>query len=100
MPRDETPLESVEGWPEDHVRKLGDSWINTAEQVVALGATPGGIKSLAESLGVEETEAVRLVGVARAHLRPETAAELERPVDTVEYGLGALGPSGADEDAD
>ena len=100
MPQDKTPLESVEGWPKEHVRKLGDSWINTAEQVVALGATPRGIKSLAESLGVEETEAARLVGIARAHLRPETAAEMEYPVDTAEYGLGALDPGGADEDAD
>ena len=83
-----TPLHEVPGWSQEHVRRLAQAWITTAEQVVALSATPGGLQSLAEQLGVSEDEARRLVDTARTALEPGVRAEMETPVDTSEYGLG------------
>jgi DNA-binding GntR family transcriptional regulator len=88
----ETPLEKIKEWPAELVQRLQQSWITTAEQAVATSATPGGLRSLAEQLEVSEKEAARLVSVARAHLDPAVAAQLEQPVDTRAYGLGVLRP--------
>lgn len=88
----DTPLESVPGWSEDQVARMKESWLTTAEQVVALGAQPRGITSLAEQLNTSEEEALRLVESARAVLTPAKRAEMEEVVDTSEYGLGALPP--------
>jgi hypothetical protein len=92
----DTPLESVAGWKPDHVSKLKDAWITTAEQVVALGATQNGVRSLSEHLQVSLDEAHELIAAARAHLPPATLRELDRPVDTSELGLGALDPRADD----
>jgi len=93
----DTPLESVPGWSQDHLSRLQKAWITTAEQVVALSATPRGIRSLSEQLGVSEAEAERLVGFARTKLPPEVRAEMESVVDTAQHGLGALDPDKSDE---
>lgn len=93
----DTPLESVPGWSEDHISRLKNAWITTAEQVVALGATPRGIRSLSEQLGVSEREAFHLVGSARMQLPPEVLAEMESVVDPSEHGLGALDPDKSDQ---
>jgi hypothetical protein len=84
----DTPLTNVPGWTQEHVDRLAQSWITSAEQVVAVSATPGGLRSLAEQLGVSEDEAQPLVEAARNTLRPGVRAEMEAPVDTSEYGLG------------
>ena len=84
----DTPLHDVPGWTEEHVGRLARAWITTAEQVVAVSSTPGGLRSIAEQLRVSEDEARRLVDAAREALEPRVRAELERPVDTSEYGLG------------
>jgi hypothetical protein len=88
----DTELHRVPGWSADQVARLAKSWINSAEQVVAISATSGGFKSLAEQLKVSEDEARRLVDLARAALTPETRAEMEQPFDSNERGLGALSP--------
>ena len=88
----DTPLQDVPGWASEHVERLGKSWITTAEQVVALSATDGGLRSLSEALEVDEDEARRLVEAARAKLTPARRAEMEEGVDTGEYGLGVLPP--------
>ena len=88
----DTPLTDVPGWTGKYVERAASAWITTADQVVGLSATPGGIRSLAEQLEVSEDEARRLVEAARATLSPAMRAELETPVDTSEYGLGALRP--------
>jgi hypothetical protein len=91
----ETPLESVPGWSAAHVARMGASWITTAEQVVALSATDGGVSSLAAQLEVPEDVVERMVDSARARLAPTVRAEMEHPVDTSEYGLGVHRPGGA-----
>jgi hypothetical protein len=92
------PLESVPGWSDDHLAKLKSSWITTAEQVVALSATHNGIRSLAEQLQVSEDEVRRLVESAKARLSPEVRAEMEKAIDTSDYGLGAKPPGKGRED--
>ena len=87
-----TLLAAVPGWTKAHIDKLATNWITTAEQVVGMGATPGSIQTLAQQLGVSETEMRRLIGLARAALPRAVAAELEKAVDTSQYGLGALPP--------
>src|SRR4051812_15993566 len=81
-------LEQAPGWSKSHVARLKEAWITTAEQVVAIGATPGGIGSLADQLSVPEGEVRSLVAAARAKLPPETRRELEREVDTSDFGMG------------
>jgi hypothetical protein len=89
---EETPLKDVPGWSVDQVARMGKAWITTAEQVVALSATPGGIRSLSEQIGVSEEKGTQLVNFARAKLRPETKARLDKEVDSSERGLGVLPP--------
>jgi len=93
----DTPLESIPEWSKDLVARAQEAWITTAEQVVALSATTGGLRSLAEQLRVSEEEARRLLEAARAQLTPATRAEMEEKVDTSEYGLGARRPQNEDE---
>ena len=84
----DTSLHDVPGWTQEHVERLAQAWITSAEQVVAVSATPGGVHSLAEQLEVPEDEAQRLVEAARNALQPGVRAEMEEPVDPSEYGLG------------
>jgi hypothetical protein len=84
----DTPLRDVPGWTDEYVERAEQAWITTAEQVVALDATPGGLRSLAEQLGVSEDEARPIVEAARNALQSAVRAEMEEPVDTSEYGLG------------
>jgi hypothetical protein len=89
---DGTPLHSVSGWPSSLVQKLAHDWITTAEQVVATSANATGIQTMATHLGITEEEMRRLVAAARAALPPQVVKELETPVDTRQFGLGALKP--------
>lgn len=88
----DTPLGTVPGWTPAYVNRMKAVWITTAEQIAALAATPRGVTSLAEQLGVADAEASRLAEAARAALPPERRAELDVPVDTSDYGLGARRP--------
>jgi hypothetical protein len=82
------PLTEVPGWSPDQVARMARIGVSTAEQVVAVAATSGGARALAEQLGVPEAEAQHLVAAARTALPPGTVKALEQPVDTFEYGLG------------
>jgi hypothetical protein len=92
----DTPLDTVPGWSDEHIAHAAKAWITTAEQVVAITATPGGIRSLSEQLHLPEEETRRLVEAARAQLSPATRAEMETAVDTSQYGLGARPPRDPD----
>jgi hypothetical protein len=93
----ETPLENVPGWTEIFAARMKEAWVTTAEQVVALGATSDGLRSLAEQLQVSEVKARQLIEAARAELSPEVRMEMESPVDTSGRGLGVLPPRSQDE---
>ena len=89
-------MDLVDGWTDDYVRKMNDVWITTAEQVVALGATDGGVRAISEQLGIEPGPARELLEAARANLSAAARNELEQPADTREFGLGVL-PLGTDD---
>ena len=87
-----TPLEKIPEWSPNHIAKAKEAWITSAEQVVALAATTGGIRSLSEQLKLSEEKTRELIDSARQVLSPTERAELEAKVDTREYGLGVLPP--------
>jgi len=65
---------------------------------VSAAATPGGVETLAQGLDASVEEVRDLVAAARDALPPEKARELETPVDSTEYGLGALRPPSEPDD--
>ncbi len=89
---EQTPLSTVDGWSADHVKKMQDVWITTAQQVVALGATEGGIPALSRQLGISPERARELLDAASAALTPDERSELSRRSDTSNLGLGAFPP--------
>ena len=94
----QTELHDVPGWSADHVARLAKSWINSAEQVVAVSVTSGGIASLAQQMHVSREEAQRLVDLSRAALTPEARAEMGQRFDSDQRGMGAISPGKEDDD--
>jgi hypothetical protein len=94
----DTPLESVPDWSEEQVARLRAKGIVSAQGVVAIGATQGGLESLAEELEVSVDDANRLVESARKVLTPAERETMEEVVDTSEFGLGAIPPQPEPED--
>jgi hypothetical protein len=92
MSEREIPLEAVEGWSPAHVAKLKESWIVTAQQAVAIAATPEGVASLASQLGISQMETERLIELARRALPAHVASRVGKPADTTGFGLGAMLP--------
>jgi hypothetical protein len=87
-----TPLEKIPEWSPSHIAKAKEAWITSAEQVVALAATTGGIRSLSEQLNLSEEKTRELIKSAREVLSPTERDRLEEKVDTREFGLGVLPP--------
>jgi NADPH-dependent curcumin reductase CurA len=92
----QTELHTVPGWTANHVAQLAKSWITSAEQVVAVSATSGGVESLAQQLNVSEVEARRLIGLARAALTPRAQAEMGQRFDSDDRGMGVMHPGKED----
>ena len=91
-------LDSVDGWTNDFVARMSEVGITTVEQVVALGATDGGVRAISEQLQVELAKAKELLDAARARLPAALRDELDRPADTSDFGLGVLPPPTGDND--
>jgi len=83
---------------EEYTSRLREVWITSAEQLVALAATTGGIPSIAQQLRISEDRARELVENARSALAPQVLSEMDRPVDTSEYGLGVLRPESENDE--
>ena len=90
---DGTPLTAISEWSKGHAQALSEKWITTAEQVVGIGSTADGVKSLAEQLGVTETEMRHLLRKAKEAIPPATQERLATRADTTQRGLGALPPA-------
>jgi hypothetical protein len=88
----EIELHKVPGWSAEHVSRAALSWISSAEQVVAISVTSGGVQSLAEQLAVSTDEAQRLVHLARAALSPESRTEMGQRFESNDRGMGARSP--------
>jgi hypothetical protein len=77
-------------WPADALQRLHASWITTAQQIVAISATPGGIESLVQQTGLAERDLHALIE-RTARLLPEGVREtLSKPADTSQFGRGAV----------
>jgi hypothetical protein len=88
-------LADVPGISRPVLERLRKRWIDSAEQLVAIGATPDGFRALARELEIDPEELTRIVAAARAALPEAAAAEAERRVDTKRYPLGATPPDPA-----
>ena len=88
------PLSSVPGLTATQVKTLNDSWIGTAQELVALCATNDKIRDrLAQALGVPRAALDDLTTAAK-QLIPATrdlrSLEMEREAAQTQYSLGAL----------
>ena len=83
----DTPLRGVPGWTDEHVERLAQAWITTAEQVVAM--RDGGRPSLAggTARGVGGRGPTARGGCAQ-RAPADGAGGNGGAVDTSEYGLG------------
>jgi len=70
-------LETIDGLPPDFIRILADRWIETAEQLVALGARRDGARQLARILSIPEAEAKKLIIIAQESLPKEVREAME-----------------------
>jgi hypothetical protein len=87
-----TELAGLPFWPRPALERLSASWITTAEQVVAIAATDGGIAALAQQTGLDQREVTALVDRTRSSLSPAERERLSKPADTRSFGRGALDP--------
>lgn len=88
----ELMLEAIDVWPPRVVEKLRQSWIITADQVIALAATDDGVATIARTGGLEVAQVRTMLDQTRALLTLGRLGELETPIDTSTYGLGAQAP--------
>lgn len=88
----EVELGSIGVWPADALARLRDAWITTADQLIGLAATDGGVAALEQATGLDRQRIRQLVSETRRALPPDRASQLERPVDTSSFGLGAEEP--------
>ena len=89
---DGTDLRTLGFWPASALAKLSESWITTAEQLVAIAATPDGARALAEHTRLPEAEFYDLLERTRCLLPAHKRELLSKPADTSSFGRGALKP--------
>ncbi|AHE55070.1 hypothetical protein [Sphingomonas sanxanigenens] len=85
-------LDELGLWPDEALAKLRGAWITTADQLIAMARTSGGVAALSEQTGVDAGEVSRLVGLTEAHRREQGGLGMAGPADTADYGMGALRP--------
>lgn len=81
------PLNSIDGFPEGVTGRLGELWINTAEELVGASRSEGGTQGLADYVGIPEAEMSALVELAASVLPVSFSTEPEE-IDI--RGLGSL----------
>lgn len=92
MDANASPLSSLKGFPKRHLNKLAELNITTAEQFVSLANTGDKREKIARFLGLELDELTSLIELAKGSLTEDVIKEMEAPIDTTQYGLGALKP--------
>lgn len=85
-------LQRVAGFPSQHLDRLAKYNITTAEEFVALTNTAEQANRVADLLGVSLDELKQLIALAKSSLPEAVRKEMEAPIDTSQYGLGALDP--------
>ena len=92
MATPETELAGLKIWPAEAVDAFAKHWLTSAQQVVALAATPNGKKSIESLTGLSRAAVDRHLTMTRFHLSEDELRDLDTPVDTRDYGLGAAEP--------
>jgi hypothetical protein len=85
-------------WPSEALKRLSGSWITTAEQVVAIAATDGGMSALAKQTGLSPEVLEQFVDRTRQALPSSVRDNVSRPADTSQFGTGATRPSEKSKD--
>ncbi|WP_298241141.1 hypothetical protein [uncultured Bradyrhizobium sp.] len=85
-------LAGLDIWPPEALERLSGSWITTAEQVVAIAATQGGISALAVQTELPRDIVEQFVDRTRQVLPSSLRDRLSRPADTSQFGTGANRP--------
>lgn len=89
---EDVDLTSLGIWSQDALQRLEAIWVKSAQQIVAIGATTGGVPAIAQQTGLTEAEVRELVKRTRDALPVELARQLARPADTSQFGQGAVDP--------
>jgi hypothetical protein len=97
MSAPETKLSSLPFWPKLALANLQEHWLDSAEQLVALGKSETGRDQLSVITGLQFAELNELLAQTRRALSAETLKSLDSAVDTQNYGLGAIRPAGSYE---
>ena len=92
MPQSEIELSKTGIWPEDAVHALGEHWLVSVQQIVALAAMPNGVKQISTIASLDLDTVSSLLTRTRALLSPAELRELDTPVDIRGQSLGALHP--------
>ena len=79
-------------WPPETLKRLSRSWITTAEQLVAVAATDGGMLALAGQTGLSVRDLAPLVDRTRQALPSGIREQMSKPADTSQFGTGANQP--------
>jgi len=85
-------------WPPETLKRLSGRWITTAEQLVAIAATDGGMSALAEQTGLTLQVLEPLLDRTRGALPASVRATLSKPADTSRFTTGAIPPPDKPED--
>ena len=85
------PLLDIIGIDTKYIKKLTDLGIDSAEELVALVATPGGQEKMAEYLGLDEDAFKSFVETAKKSLPKEIRDEMSKP-STLDVMFGARIP--------
>ena len=85
------PLLKIVGIDTKMIEKISDLGIDTAEELVALAATPGGLQGMAKYLGQNEQTVKKLVEDSKKKLPKELRDLLSKPSD-LKVSLGARIP--------
>jgi hypothetical protein len=91
-------LARLDIWPPEALKRLSGSWITTAEQVVAIAATDGGMSALAKQTGLPPEVVEHCVDRTRQALPSSVRDKLSKPADTSQFGTGAKRPSDKPKD--
>ena len=83
-------LNAIRGVPAKAVRDLADVGIKTAEQLVGVSVTSGGMDLLAHQLDLPREKVVVIVKLSKRSLPKEMQRNLAKPVDTRKRPLGAM----------
>lgn len=86
------PLSKVKNFPGEYLDKLAALYVTTAEEFVSITNAQDRRDRMSSYLGIDKAKLDQLINMAKNLLPESVRKEMEMPVDTSKYGLGALEP--------